>query len=60
MTPRSKPEWKVEWVDSEGLGHVDEFNDLTQAREFYKVMHESGMCMMLDCYTRNISEWVRG
>ena len=54
-----KYEWKVEWLDREGRGHITEFDFEAEAQAFMDLMANSGLCAMLDVYRRQVTEWER-
>jgi len=50
-------EWKVEWLDEEGRGHLTEFENEIQARKYIETI--ASMTMMADIYSRSTGPWQR-
>jgi hypothetical protein len=55
-----KYEWKVEWLDREGRGHIAKFDFEAEVKACMALMEKSELCAMLGVYRRQVTEWERG
>lgn len=52
-----KIQWKVEWLDQDGVGHWEKFDNPVILASFIDAIKP--LCMLLDVYKRQVTEWER-